>query len=94
MRSGVHHQPDVTHQVTQELFEGRDEIQAMFEREFGAAAMTCVVENNHEAGEVAAPEWRDPLGLRGCRFFTVFQAWPRLRPPHPLRLSGAAQAML
>jgi hypothetical protein len=25
----------------------------------------------HEAGNVAALEWRDPLGLRGCGFFTV-----------------------
>jgi len=25
----------------------------------------------HETGEVVALEWRDPLGLRGCGFFTV-----------------------
>ena len=28
-------------------------------------------ETIHDAGEVAALEWRDPLGLRGCGFFTV-----------------------
>lgn len=43
----------------------------MFAQEFAAADMTCIVETIHEAGEVAALEWRDPLGLRGCGFFTV-----------------------
>jgi hypothetical protein len=43
----------------------------MFAREFAAAEMVCIIEAIHEAGEVAALEWRDPLGLRGCGFFTV-----------------------
>lgn len=43
----------------------------MFEREFAAAEMVWIPEAIHEAGEVAALEWRDPLGLRGCGFFTV-----------------------
>jgi len=64
--------PDaVNHQVTQEPVEGRDAIRAMFEREFASADMTCIVEAIHEAGDVAALEWRDPLGLRGWGFFTV-----------------------
>jgi hypothetical protein len=57
--------------VTQEPVSGWDAIHAMFEREFAAAAMTCIVEAIHEAGDVAILEWRDPLGLRGCGFFTV-----------------------
>jgi ketosteroid isomerase-like protein len=66
------YQPDaVNHQVTQEPVKGIDAIRAMFEREFVTADMTCVVEAIHEAGDVVALEWRDPLGLRGCGFFTV-----------------------
>jgi ketosteroid isomerase-like protein len=61
----------VNHQVTQDPVEGRAAIRAMFEREFAAADMTCIVETIHEAGDVAILEWRDPLGLRGCGFFTV-----------------------
>ncbi len=64
--------PDaVNHQVTQEPVEGREAIRAMFAREFATAEMVCLIEAIHEAGVVAALEWRDPLGLRGCGFFTV-----------------------
>ena len=61
----------VNHQVTQEPIEGRIAIKAMFQQEFAAAEMTCLVEAIHEAGDVAILEWRDPIGLRGCGFFTV-----------------------
>lgn len=61
----------VNHQVTSEPVVGREAIRAMFAREFATADMVCLVETIHEAGEVAALEWRDPLGLRGCGFFTV-----------------------
>lgn len=61
----------VNHQVMDEPLVGRDAIQAMFAREFARATMVCIPEAIHEAGEVAALEWRDPLGLRGCGFFTV-----------------------
>ena len=67
----LYHPRAVNHQVTQDPIEGRDAIRAMFEREFAAAEMVCIPEVVHEAGEVAALEWRDPLGLRGCGFFTV-----------------------
>lgn len=64
--------PDaVNHQVVQEPVVGRAAIREMFAREFATAEMVCIVEATHEAGEVAALEWRDPLGLRGCGFFTV-----------------------
>lgn len=43
----------------------------MFAGEFARAEMHCLVEAIHDAGEVAILEWRDPLGLRGCGFFTV-----------------------
>lgn len=69
--AALYHDDAVNHQVTQEPIAGRTAILAMFEREFAAAAMTCIPEAIHEAGEVAALEWRDPLGLRGCGFFTV-----------------------
>jgi ketosteroid isomerase-like protein len=61
----------VNHQVTWDPIEGRDAIRAMFEQEFATAEMVCIPEVIHEAGEVAILEWRDPLGLRGCGFFTV-----------------------
>ncbi|MEZ5737259.1 MAG: nuclear transport factor 2 family protein [Novosphingobium sp.] len=67
----LYHEDAVNHQVTQDPVEGRTSIQAMFEREFEAADMVCIPEAIHEAGDVAALEWRDPLGLRGCGFFTV-----------------------
>ena len=61
----------VNHQVTQNPIEGREAIRSMFRQEFSVADMTCLIEAIHDAGDVAALEWRDPLGLRGCGFFTV-----------------------
>lgn len=69
--AALYHPDAINHQVTQEPVVGRAAIGAMFEREFAAAEMTCIVEAIHEAGNVAALEWKDPLGLRGCGFFTV-----------------------
>jgi limonene-1,2-epoxide hydrolase len=69
--AALYHDDAVNHQVVQEPVRGRAAIRAMFEREFAAAEMTCLIEAIHEAGDVAALEWRDPLGLRGCGFFTV-----------------------
>ena len=67
----LYHPDAVNHQVTQEPVVGVEAIRAMFQREFAAADMTCIVEAIHEAGDVVALEWRDPVGLRGCGFFTV-----------------------
>lgn len=64
----------INHQVTQDPVEGRAAIEAMFQAEFEAAEMTCMPEAIHDAGDVVALEWRDPLGLRGCGFFTVQNA--------------------
>jgi limonene-1,2-epoxide hydrolase len=69
--AALYHDDAVNHQVTQEPVEGKAAIEAMFAREFAAAEMVCLIEAIHEAGEVAILEWRDPLGLRGCGFFTV-----------------------
>jgi len=69
--AALYHADAVNHQVTQDPVNGRAAIRAMFEREFAQADMVCIVEAIHEAGDVAALEWRDPLGLRGCGFFTV-----------------------
>jgi hypothetical protein len=64
--------PDaVNHQVALQPVMGRTAIKEMFVREFAAAKMVCIPEAIHEAGEVVALEWKDPLGLRGCGFFTV-----------------------
>jgi len=67
----LYHPDAVKHQVVRAPAEGRDAIRTMFEQAFAAAEMTCIVEAIHEAGDVVALEWRDPLGLRGCGFFTV-----------------------
>jgi limonene-1,2-epoxide hydrolase len=67
----LYHPDAVNHQVTQEPVVGRKKIRAMFEREFANATMTCIPEAIHECGEIAALEWRDPVGLRGCGFFTI-----------------------
>src|SRR6185295_10723816 len=67
----LYHSDAVNHQVTQTPISGRENIRAKFEREFAAADMACIPEALHEAGEVVALEWKDPLGLRGCGFFTV-----------------------
>ena len=67
----LYHEDAVNHQVTQDPVVGREAIREMFAREFAAADMVCLVEAVHDAGEVVALEWRDPLGLRGCGFFTV-----------------------
>jgi len=67
----LYHPQAINHQVTQDPVEGREAIYAMFLREFASAKMHCIVEAIHEAGDVVALEWRDPMGLRGCGFFTV-----------------------
>ncbi len=61
----------VNHQVVEQPVKGRKAIMEMFEREFSAAEMVCIIENLFEDGEWAILEWRDPLGLRGCGFFQV-----------------------
>ncbi len=63
----------VNHQVANEPVCGKAAIRAMFEAEFTAARMVCIVENLFEDGEWAMLEWRDPKGLRGCGFFHVLQ---------------------
>ncbi|MBE2319010.1 nuclear transport factor 2 family protein [Solirubrobacter sp. CPCC 204708] len=69
--AALYREDAVNHQVAEDPVEGRAAIHAMFEREFAAAEMVCIPEVIHEAGDVAILEWRDPLGLRGCGFFTV-----------------------
>tara|TARA_R110000782_G_scaffold78276_6_gene155300 strand:+ start:59225 stop:59584 length:360 start_codon:yes stop_codon:yes gene_type:complete len=69
--AALYHEDAINHQVPQDPVQGRAAIRAMFEKEFAAADMVCIVEAIHDAGEVVALEWRDPLGLRGCGFFTI-----------------------
>lgn len=67
----LYHEDAVNHQVTNDAVQGRENIQQMFEQEFAAAEMNCIVENIFEDGEWAILERRDPKGLRGCGFFYV-----------------------
>jgi Ketosteroid isomerase homolog len=69
--SELYYSDAVNHQVANDPIEGADSIRRMFESEFAAAEMVCIVENLFEDGEWAILEWRDPLGLRGCGFFHV-----------------------
>jgi limonene-1,2-epoxide hydrolase len=69
----LYHDDAINHQVANEPVEGKENIRNMFEREFAAAKMVCIVENLFEDGEWAILEWRDPLGLRGCGFFHVVE---------------------
>ena len=61
----------VNHQVAEAPVHGQAAIRNMFEREFAAANMVCIIENIFEEGEWAILEWSDPLGVRGCGFFHV-----------------------
>ncbi len=61
----------VNHQIAESPIEGKDSIRKMFEEEFAAAEMICIIENLFEDGEWAILEWKDPLGLRGCGFFQI-----------------------
>ena len=69
--SNLYDENAVNHQVANEPVVGKPAIRKMFEQEFSAAKMTCVVGNIFEDGEWAIMEWKDPLGLRGCGFFHV-----------------------
>ncbi|CCN82501.1 putative SnoaL-like polyketide cyclase [Vibrio nigripulchritudo SFn27] len=66
-----YHTNAVNHQVANEPVEGKAAIKAMFEAEFSAAEMVCIVENIFQDGEWAVLEWKDPIGLRGCGFFKI-----------------------
>jgi hypothetical protein len=61
----------INHQVALDPVVGREAIRSMLRREFETASMVCIPDSIHEAGDVVALEWKDPLGLRGCGFFTV-----------------------
>ena len=69
--SSLYDENAVNHQVANEPVVGKSAIRKMFEQEFSAAEMTCIVENVFEDGEWAIMEWKDPLGLRGCGFFHI-----------------------
>ena len=69
--SGLYSENAVNHQVANEPVIGKMAITKMFEQEFAAADMTCIVENIFEDGEWVIMEWKDPLGLRGCGFFQI-----------------------
>ena len=69
--AALYHEDAINHQVANDPVVGRQAIREMFEREFSAADMVCIVENIFQDGEWAILEWKDPLGLRGCGFFQV-----------------------
>ena len=61
----------VNHQVANAPVQGKKAIKEMFQSEFNAAKMVCIVESIFEDGDWVIMEWRDPLGLRGCGFFQI-----------------------
>jgi limonene-1,2-epoxide hydrolase len=70
--SELYHEDAINHQVPNETIKGKDAIRAMFEHEFASADMTCIAKNIFEDGEWGILEWKDPLGLRGCGFFKIY----------------------
>jgi hypothetical protein len=67
----LYHKEAINHQVANNPVAGQEAIRNMFKEEFSKAEMVCMVENLFEDGQWAILEWKDPLGLRGCRFFQV-----------------------
>lgn len=61
----------INHQIANKKVIGKEAIRTMFQEEFAAAEMVCIVENIFQDGEWSILEWKDPLGLRGCGFFQV-----------------------
>ena len=68
--AALYHDDAINHQVNSDPVTGKEAIRKMFANEFAAAKMVCIPENIFEDGDWAIVEWRDPLGLRGCGFFT------------------------
>ncbi|MBK6952520.1 MAG: nuclear transport factor 2 family protein [Crocinitomicaceae bacterium] len=64
-------QDAINHQVANETITGKDNICAMFKREFATAEMVCIIEKIYSDQQWAILEWRDPLGLRGCTLFHI-----------------------
>lgn len=87
----LYHNDAINHQVAFEPVEGKENIRKMFEGEFAAAEMVCIVENLFEDGEWAILEWRDPLGLRGCGFFYVINGKIKFQRGYWDRLSFLRQ---
>ena len=71
--ASLYHEDAINHQVANDPVVGKQAIREMFEREFSAADMVCIVENIFQDGEWAMLEWKDPLGLRGCGFFQIIE---------------------
>jgi limonene-1,2-epoxide hydrolase len=69
--ASMYHEDAINHQVPNSLVKGRSQIVQMFEQEFAAATMLCIVEQILEDGNWGVLEWKDPSGLRGCGFFQV-----------------------
>src|SRR5688572_22450153 len=77
----------INHQVALSPVVGREAIQEMFQKEFAASEMVCIVENLFQDGEWAMLEWKDPKGLRGCGFFHIPNRKIRLQRGYWDRLS-------
>jgi limonene-1,2-epoxide hydrolase len=69
--AALYHDDAINHQVANEPVVGRENIRAMFAREFATAKMVCIVEQILVDPPWAILEWKDPLGLRGCGFFKI-----------------------
>jgi hypothetical protein len=61
----------INHQVANDPVEGKEAIREMFMEEFAQYKMECIIENLFDDGDWVILEWKDPLGLRGCRFFKI-----------------------
>ncbi len=69
--SSLYHEDAVNHQMPNQPVVGRDNIAAMFEKEFASADMTCLIKQVLADGDWVVLEWTDPLGFCGCGFFQI-----------------------
>lgn len=92
--ASLYHDDAINHQVANEPVVGKQAIKEMFETEFAAAEMVCIVENILEDGDWGILEWKDPLGLRGCGFFFVVDGKIKLQRGYWDKLSFLRQHKL
>jgi len=87
----LYHEDAINHQVANKPIVGKANIIQMFNNEFEQADMVCIVENIFEDGDWGILEWKDPLGLRGCGFFHIFEGKIKLQRGYWDKLSFLRQ---
>jgi hypothetical protein len=69
--SGLYHVDGIKEFATGKILKGQQQILDIYEQEFQATKMECIVDRLIAADNTVTLEWKDPLGLRGCSIFTL-----------------------